>query len=500
MINMKSALLTAAALLLVTAGRSQEIYRHKSGGKYGFYNSSSSLIIPYDYEDALDFNENLAAVKKDSKWGYINASNKVVIPLMYDDAWYFTQGLAAVKKNSKWGYIDKNNATIIPFMYDDAADFSDGLAWVEKDASIGYITKSNTVAIPFQYNAANAFVNGVAGVQKNGQWGVINKSNTTLIPFLYSEIAYPKEGFIPVRSSSSWAYFDLAGNQITTFQFSSHSETDFKITSEFARAYAEYSYQQMKLLGKNHEKYQVYREHLTRATQLFRANTSYIYTSDWKALAQYYDILGDREKYKEAKSHLKKGGGSFKGPHLAIMTAPVKLLYTKTAHLPLYAELGLGKMYIGARYNKIEGWGEKYRFNAWNHDYEKANLNGTEVSGFLLFYLEKFLRMGVEVRKGFYRYDPVPISAWNSTTSTPLFLNIQPEFNVWDVNLVYSFRRTWKFFTLETGFSFGLGYKSWDLKLPEGDIRVDTERWNPDDWGHINLPMRWHFRAGFALF
>jgi hypothetical protein len=58
------------------------------------------------YDNVMNFDEGLAAVKLNSKWGFIDKTGREVIPRKYDEAHDFSEGLAAVKQNSKWGFID----------------------------------------------------------------------------------------------------------------------------------------------------------------------------------------------------------------------------------------------------------------------------------------------------------------------------------------------------------------------------------------------------------
>lgn len=57
------------------------------------------------------------------------AYSEVIAP-QYQDARQFSEGLAAVKKDGKWGYIDTEGNTVIPFRFDDAGSFNDGYAVV----------------------------------------------------------------------------------------------------------------------------------------------------------------------------------------------------------------------------------------------------------------------------------------------------------------------------------------------------------------------------------
>lgn len=60
-----------------------------------------TTLIEAQYEDAGQFNEGLAAVKKDGKWGYIDETGEMVIPFQYDKAYLFREGLALVGKREQ---------------------------------------------------------------------------------------------------------------------------------------------------------------------------------------------------------------------------------------------------------------------------------------------------------------------------------------------------------------------------------------------------------------
>lgn len=496
-------------ILLNTWAVGQNLWRHKSGTSYGFYNDANSLVITHQYDDALNFNENLAAVKKNGKWGYINASNTTVIPFEYENAWYFTQGLAAVKKNGKWGYINELNSVIIPFSYSDAADFSDGLAWVEKNGSIGFISKDNEVVIPFEYNAATAFESGLAAVQKNGKWGFINKSNTVKIPFNYDNASFVVNGFAPVKFGSFWGYFDTYGNQVTDFVFSDPAE-DHTTSKAFGDQYATYCYRQMDKYKKGDLEYGLYQEHLKKAVQIIRLKQTYPSKSDWALLAKYYDRIGDNENYKIAKKNSKDnsgggggGKGNFKRPVLYAAIAPVKwITYNKYKHHPFYGELSFKNIGLGARYNVITEYADPYRFGAWR-DSEDENYpySGKEYSGLLVFKkaMEKGLVPIMEVRYGKYNFSPIPVLLVPTSGGGSQMTTIAPQFETIDLSILLNYRKSYSIFFFDIGYSLGIGYKRWDYGFDRELYRTNIKRYDDYDLSPALMPFRFHFRAGLKL-
>jgi hypothetical protein len=104
---------------------------NKVDGIWGYIDTSGTMVIEPQYDDARIFSEGLAPVEIDGRWGYIDIHGNMVIDLQFEDAGIFSEGLAAVMVGEKWGYIDKNGNMVIEPQYEDAGYFSEGLAPVE---------------------------------------------------------------------------------------------------------------------------------------------------------------------------------------------------------------------------------------------------------------------------------------------------------------------------------------------------------------------------------
>lgn len=75
--------------------------------KWGFINNKAEQVIPFEYDNAGDFNEGLAAVCKNEEWGYIDKENSIVIPLKFEWADSFEEGFARVLYAGTFYIIDK---------------------------------------------------------------------------------------------------------------------------------------------------------------------------------------------------------------------------------------------------------------------------------------------------------------------------------------------------------------------------------------------------------
>ena len=84
--------------------------------KCGFKHANGQDITKYEYDDAYGFNLGLAAVQKERKWGYINKKGDVIIPFEYEDSRDFQDdGMAFIKLGGLWASIDTKGEIVTPF-------------------------------------------------------------------------------------------------------------------------------------------------------------------------------------------------------------------------------------------------------------------------------------------------------------------------------------------------------------------------------------------------
>jgi predicted DNA-binding WGR domain protein len=106
-------------------------------GKYGCINTAGQFVIPTKFDKVIgSFSEGLAPLldhySKADYWGYIDKAGQIVIKPQYDEAHQFSEGLAAVKRNGKFSYIDRAGKGLVvsPQFYPLVDDFRHGLAKV----------------------------------------------------------------------------------------------------------------------------------------------------------------------------------------------------------------------------------------------------------------------------------------------------------------------------------------------------------------------------------
>ena len=120
-------------------------YYSGSGVSWGYINQRLELVINHTFEEACDFSEGLAAVKKDGKWGYINESGETIIPFIYDTACSFGNGLAVVSSEGKYGLINRTGAVSCRFDFDNILPGKDGKYLAQKSGKWGLLKVNDDV-------------------------------------------------------------------------------------------------------------------------------------------------------------------------------------------------------------------------------------------------------------------------------------------------------------------------------------------------------------------
>lgn len=239
-----------------------------SDGWKFYYCDTKGKPLPGFHASTTPFSEGMAAVGVNparfappnpgkamewspTKWGFIDSTGTMVIPANYWSVGSFSHGLAPVlvggsagdmctgPRGGSWGYINKRGELVIKPAYQGADEFSEGLAVVHvKDQGAGYIDTTGKMVIePRQFSVAWSFHDGVARIRGseelgNPGWhdfGYIDKQGkVTLFPKGISVGDY-SEGIAPARDKPTWnglewvqgrfGYVDKRGDWVIKPQF-----------------------------------------------------------------------------------------------------------------------------------------------------------------------------------------------------------------------------------------------------------------------------------------
>ncbi|MCB9080310.1 MAG: WG repeat-containing protein [Lewinellaceae bacterium] len=189
----------------------------RQGNLYALVDESGKLIRYLPYDQAGDFQDGLAAVKKLGKYGFINSQATEVITCQYSATGGFYEGLAFVQKSSDspGEVINTQGATVfaIPAGYQFVGPFSEGLAKIAKSNLGGFIDKTGKIIVEPKYIQLGNFKSGRAiVVNAQGKQGFIDPSGKEIVTPIYDQLGdYSPEGLSPFRKGTSWGFLNLAG-------------------------------------------------------------------------------------------------------------------------------------------------------------------------------------------------------------------------------------------------------------------------------------------------
>jgi len=168
--------------------------------------------VPISFDQARDFSEGLAAVKKGDRWGYIDLNGEFVIPPRFygTAAGAFAEGLARAPIDGRLGYIDRSGAVFIPPQFDMAIEFSEGLARITLNGERGHIDREGRMAIAPKYEFASPFSEGLADVKLGEKKGYINRDGEFVIPPKFLQASSFHDGLAWVSTEDEVGYIRFA--------------------------------------------------------------------------------------------------------------------------------------------------------------------------------------------------------------------------------------------------------------------------------------------------
>lgn len=251
-VSIFAAIIICMCPLFVNAA-SPSLFLIIENNKYGYINSSGTIVIKPQFDVAFPFSEGLALVESNEKYGYINEKGVFVIKPQFLDAYDFCNGLARVSKNvvtneylgetqELYGYINNKGQQVIDYKFSKCGDFSNDLAWITKgvtfkfydliDKKGNYILKSD-VAFKQDSNGktqmilnsaseiygANAFSEGLSCVNYKGKYGFIDKSCKLVISASYDKAYSFSEGLAAVSKNGKWGFINKTNKMIISAKY-----------------------------------------------------------------------------------------------------------------------------------------------------------------------------------------------------------------------------------------------------------------------------------------
>lgn len=202
------------------------------------------------FEEAKDFSEGYAQVKKDGKWGIINLKGEFVVPAAfknvqgekfgartvfitenvnfglyeengkeilkteYESLRYCYPNLIKAKKNGKYGVLKSDGTKLVDFIYENISsgnEFNSNPEWpaiITQNGKLGLLdAKLNTIYKP---EAESVFYagDGYFAVKEKKRWGLLNEMVTNEVEAEYDTIGLFGNNLIPVKKGKKWGYLD----------------------------------------------------------------------------------------------------------------------------------------------------------------------------------------------------------------------------------------------------------------------------------------------------
>jgi hypothetical protein len=189
----------------------RQLAAQSEGQKVGFVDEHGRFRISPSFDDALMFQEGLAAVRIGDRWGFIDTSGKQVIPPRFSAAYYFREGVATAKLGDSYVLIDRSGRVLASGYEFTKGIVSQGRVPVAKGNKNGYLDLQGRVVIPLIYDSVDSFSGGLAAVMKSGKWGYIDSDGRMVIPFRFDEAGPFGSGLAPVRIGGRTGFINKSG-------------------------------------------------------------------------------------------------------------------------------------------------------------------------------------------------------------------------------------------------------------------------------------------------
>ena len=123
-----------------------------SENNFGLIDTLGNKFVPALFEDIGESSPELIAIKRHGKWGYCDHETKLKIPYNFDYATGFLNDLAFVQLDNQYGIFDKKGSYIIKPAYESINWFFKQLLIAEQNVLYGLIDLEQKVLLPIAYN------------------------------------------------------------------------------------------------------------------------------------------------------------------------------------------------------------------------------------------------------------------------------------------------------------------------------------------------------------
>ena len=213
-------------------------------GKYGVLNVEKEQIIECQYKNILGINDGiLRVIDMEGNYLFIDLQGNNISQETFQEANDFREGRAAVKKNDQWGFIDTLGNLVIDYQFDNVVDgFREKVAAVESNEEWLFIDMYGNLFLRDNYQQVYSFSEGYAAVKKNDQWGFVDKEGRLVIDFQYEEVGNFSEGKVAVMKNfdncRKWAYVNTENDIVIDYELYDQADGRMEMVGEFHDGYS----------------------------------------------------------------------------------------------------------------------------------------------------------------------------------------------------------------------------------------------------------------------
>lgn len=223
---------------------SEDTVNQKNSYKYGFMDTLGYMVIPLNFDEAKEFNLNLAPVKSQGKWALIDRSGSFKTKFIYDFIQYTGSNRYEFRIDSLWGFLDPNGVEVLSgtyleienSMYENHSylgyhkfNFDNGLAKIfntakSQNKKCTLVDTNGIQLFPFIYNDIELIDNSLF---KATLWikeldresvGLIDKNGKVIIPIYQREIKWLvyEKVFQVYTQDNVYVYYNLNGEKVNS--------------------------------------------------------------------------------------------------------------------------------------------------------------------------------------------------------------------------------------------------------------------------------------------
>jgi antitoxin component YwqK of YwqJK toxin-antitoxin module len=179
----------------------------EENGMYGMINFKNEIILPFEFNSIMIYNNEILSLQKDGKYGFSDESG-FVSEIKFNRPLYFQNNNLCIYSADEanveeyelghYGVIDLKGKTIIPPLYDRIIFCSsqDGLIEVTKGEKNGLYDSTGKILLDTLYtlnlkedvDGFHFFENNIALISKNKKFGIIGTKGNFLVPLKYDSL------------------------------------------------------------------------------------------------------------------------------------------------------------------------------------------------------------------------------------------------------------------------------------------------------------------------